>query len=347
MCRLFAYIGHEEALLEDVLVNPAHAIIRQVHDHYLPGLIPHGPEIPPKDVKAARKQADEQNKFFNIDGFGVAFYTNNSSEFTKTVTGPRPATYKSIAPAITDPTFLSLCANISSRAIVAHVRATSLSPVVVTNCHPFTFGRHTFAHNGYVSLFDKVRRELSLLIKEEYFASMRGTTDSEHIAALYMTHLDASSGDKGNAAERPFGVTEMRDALARAIKDVQDIQESTLTSEELTQAANSLNLVATDGEKLVAVRWRNHPSEQPPSLYVSTTAGITLNRKYPTHLEDSDPKEAVKGGSKHHLEQRKLGVEKEEHGLHIIVASEPTTFRPHEWTLLDKNHGKPFNLTGV
>lgn len=226
MCRLFAYIGHEEALLEDVLVNPAHAIIRQVHDHYLPGLIPHGPEIPPKDVKAARKQADEQNKFFNIDGFGVAFYTNNSSEFTKTVTGPRPATYKSIAPAITDPTFLSLCANISSRAIVAHVRATSLSPVVVTNCHPFTFGRHTFAHNGYVS-----------------FASMRGTTDSEHIAALYMTHLDASSGDKGNAAERPFGVTEMRDALARAIKDVQDIQESTLTSEELTQAANSLNNV--------------------------------------------------------------------------------------------------------
>lgn len=84
-----------------------------------------------------------------------------------------------------------------------------------------------------------------------------------------------------------------------------------------------------------------------PLLDVSTTAGITLNRKYPTHLEDSDPKEAVKGGSKHHLEQRKLGVEKEEHGLHIIVASEPTTFRPHEWTLLDKNHGKPFNLTGV
>lgn len=90
--------------------------------------------------------------------------------------------------------------------------------------------------------------------------------------------------------------------------------------------------------------------EEPSKRTTSVTLYVghhILNRKYPTHLEDSDPKEAVKGGSKHHLEQRKLGVEKEEHGLHIIVASEPTTFRPHEWTLLDKNHGKPFNLTGV
>jgi len=74
------------------------------------------------------------------------------------------------------------------------------------------------------------------------------------------------------------------------------------------------------------------------TLDVSTTAGTTLNRKYPSHLDGGDPTKAVKGGSEQHLEQRKRKLEKEEHALHVIVASEPTTFRRGEWTLLDKNH---------
>ena len=77
---------------------------------------------------------------------------------------------------------------------------------------------------------------------------------------------------------------------------------------------------------------------------MSTTAGITLNRKYPNQPDGGDPKQAVKGGSKEHLEQRKLKTEKEEHGLHVIVASEPTTFRANEWTLLEKNHGEYSNI---
>jgi glutamine amidotransferase len=72
---------------------------------------------------------------------------------------------------------------------------------------------------------------------------------------------------------------------------------------------------------------------------VSTTAGITLNRKFPGDA-NGDPRNAVKGNSKEHLKQRsKEKMEKEEHGLHVIVASEPTTFKPAEWTLLEKNHG--------
>ena len=44
---------------------------------------------------------------------------------------------------------------------------------------------------------------------------------------------------------------------------------------------NSLNLATTDGSQLVAFRFRNHAVEQPPSLYWSNKAGVTLNRKYP------------------------------------------------------------------
>jgi glutamine amidotransferase len=81
-----------------------------------------------------------------------------------------------------------------------------------------------------------------MLIKEEYFAAMKGTTDSEHIAALYMTYLDAGSGGAG---EKTFSVRAMRDALKIAIKDVQEVQKNVLTEQELAKAANSLNLVAS------------------------------------------------------------------------------------------------------
>jgi glutamine amidotransferase len=132
----------------------------------------------------------------------------------------------------------------SSNTILAHVRATSLSPVVQTNCHPFCFGRHAFAHNGSVALFDNVRRPLSDLIAHEYFAAMKGTTDSEHLAALYMTNLGEG------AEEKEFTVQEMRDAMANTIRTLQDTQKKVLSKDQLEKAANSLNLVASECRRL-------------------------------------------------------------------------------------------------
>jgi glutamine amidotransferase len=86
-----------------------------------------------------------------------------------------------------------------------------------------------------------------------------------------------------------------------------------------------LNLVTTDGTHLVAYRFRNHPTQQPPSLYCSTTAGITMNRKYPDH---PDNKEHVPTTNN----------KPSDHGNHVIVASEPTTYKEKEWNLIEKNH---------
>jgi len=88
--------------------------------------------------------------------------------------------------------------------------------------------------------------------------------------------------------------------------------------------ANSLNIGATDGEKMCAFRFRNHAVEQPPSLYYSTTAGVTMNRKYPDHPDGIENTSAYKKPS--------------EHGSHVIVASEPSTYKAKEWTLIEKNH---------
>lgn len=92
--------------------------------------------------------------------------------------------------------------------------------------------------------------------------------------------------------------------------------------------ANSLNVCATDGIRLVAIRARNHDTEQPPSLYWSTKAGVTLNRKYPG-LPTAEDGRVGQNPAAH--------KRPEEHGSHVIVASEPSTFQKREWEVIEKN----------
>jgi glutamine amidotransferase len=76
MCRWFAYISEfEPCLLEDVLLEPDHCIAKQVHEHYLPQLTAHSPDIR-EDAKEAERVAKEneiRNLLFNADGFGVGW----------------------------------------------------------------------------------------------------------------------------------------------------------------------------------------------------------------------------------------------------------------------------------
>lgn len=74
---------------------------------------------------------------------------------------------------------------------------------------------------------------------------------------------------------------------------------------------------------MVAMRIRNHATEQPPSLYWSTTQGVVLNRKFPDHPD----------GKENPLAQKRP----EQHGRHVIVASEPTTYDKEEWAVIEKN----------
>ncbi|MCJ1272306.1 hypothetical protein MMC21_000092 [Puttea exsequens] len=269
----FAYISDsEECLLEDVLVAPAHGLAKQVHDHFLPKLLSHDPnEITTEQEITAR------NRLFNVDGFGVAWYTAVASEFNADgVTVPHPALYKNAQPPLHDLNFRSICANTSSKAVFAHIRAATDTPVAGVNNHPFVFGRHTFMHNGMVSDFVSICRDMVDLMDDDAYANIHGSTDSEHFAALYITYL---TGGKGKASwEKQYTVLHMRDAMRKVVGTVVELQRKKLGAKA---QPNSLNLAATDGSQLVAFRFRNHATEQPPSLYYSTKAGVTLNRKYP------------------------------------------------------------------
>src|SRR5579871_6509315 len=134
MCRWFAYISPvEPCLLSDVLINPANAISKQCSQHYLPKLLPHHDETGLHDADALLRM---RNSLLNMDGLGVAWYTNATSNYIKDIEGPRPALYKSQAPPINDFNFRSLCQNTESYCVMAHIRASSGSVVSQPNCHP-------------------------------------------------------------------------------------------------------------------------------------------------------------------------------------------------------------------
>ena len=131
-------------------------------------------------------------------------------------------------------------------------------------------------HNGVVSDFVTISRDMVDLMDDDAYANIAGSTDSEHFAALYMTYLTDGKGKE--SWEKQYTVDQMRDAMRRTIGTVVQLQRKKLGNKA---EPNSLNLATTDGSQLVAFRFRNHAIEQPPSLYWSNTAGVTLNRKYP------------------------------------------------------------------
>lgn len=249
-------------------------------------------------------------------------YTEASSSYVKHVTGRRPALYKSQSPPINDFNFKSLCDNTETHCVFAHIRASSGSVVTQVNSHPFVFGRHVFMHNGVISNFSAIRRELTDLLSYDAYCNVLGSTDSEHAAALYITNL-TNHGDK-STWERPYSVNAMFAAMRKTIIQILQLQHDKLKEKN---TPNSLNFCTTDGTKLLAIRFRNHANQQPPSLYWSEFAGRTLNTKYPGH---PDGRELVN-------EEAVLKA-CEKIGKHTIVASEPTTYDENEWHLIKANH---------
>jgi len=358
MCRWFAYVSESEpCLLEDVLVTPAHALSKQVHEHYLPKLLSHDPSVHAEPTTEA--EITTRNRLFNVDGFGMAWYTETLSTFAPPISStsvPRaqlhPALYKTIQPPLHDSNFRSICSNTSSKVVFAHIRAATATAITPTNNHPFTFGIHTIMHNGYIADFQKIKRKMCESISQEAYEHIQGGTDTENFAALFMSFLCAGSAsltaedhEKGGARtpaawEDHHDVNQMRDALQRTIKTIITVQQIVLGSKA---QPNDLNIAVTDGRSLIACRFRNHATEQPPSLYYSNEAGVTLNRIYPDHPDGAaGPHGAAKehggrrpGGAEGHNPHARKGAE--EHGKHVIVASEPTTYRDQEWTLIKKN----------
>lgn len=345
MCRWFVYISRTEpCLLEDVLVTSSHSLSKQVHEHYLPKLLSHNPAIHAEPTTEAEITA--RNRLFNVDGFGMAWYTPTRSTFSppSSYSPLQPALYKSIQPPLHDANFRSICANTDSKVLLAHIRAATSTAITPTNNHPFAFGIHTIMHNGYIASFSRVKRRMCEAMCQEAYAHIQGGTDTEHFAALLMTMLCTMPSQAGDdqipSGWEEYHTTEqLEEALARTITTINTIQAEVLGTDA---GPNDLNIAITDGQSLVACRYRNHPAEQPPSLYYSTKAGVTLNRQYPDHPDGAEGPHKLANKSQkpqaaegHNPYARRKS---KDHGKHVIVASEPSTYRDQDWVLIEKNH---------
>jgi predicted glutamine amidotransferase len=172
MCRWNAYFGHP-LLIDELLFRMDHGLIDQSLHSRL------GVETT------------------NGDGFGLGWYGGANG---------RPGRYRSITPAWSDVNLRELAANLESPLFLAHIRATTGTPVQQTNCHPFRHRNWLFVHNGVINGFEEFRRELMLAVDPSLFDDVAGSTDSEVLFYLALTF--GLEDDPLGALERAVGFVE-------------------------------------------------------------------------------------------------------------------------------------------
>ncbi|MGI9367076.1 MAG: class II glutamine amidotransferase [Rhizobiaceae bacterium] len=184
MCRLIAYQG-PSVRLEDIVIRPSHSLIVQ------------------------SQVAEEAKLAVNGDGFGLAWYANHNrfrGDITESSCGTgegaaQAALYKEIMPAWANPNLLNLCRAIHAPSFITHVRASTFGGATYQNCHPFTHGSWSFAHNGQIGGFEKLRRPLENLLPDHLFRQRLGITDSELLFLLIMSlGLDEDQPDHPSVA---------------------------------------------------------------------------------------------------------------------------------------------------
>jgi len=218
MCRFIAYLG-EPILLSSLVTEPDHSIIHQSY------------------------RSRERPEPLNGDGFGLAWYVPRLSESA--------ALFKDTTPAWSNENLRQVARVVESDCIFAHVRAaTGGSPVSRLNCHPFSFGNLTFMHNGLIPEFGRMKRRLLEGLSNETYDSITGSTDSEHIFALFCEYY------RGGGAEG------MVEALLRTTARIEELRE-----ELKIERPCLLNFALTDGNVLLATRYSSDGSERANSLY--------------------------------------------------------------------------------
>lgn len=216
MCRWNAYFG-QPLVIDELLYRTPHSLIDQSLHSRL------GVETT------------------NGDGFGLGWYGTERKV---------PGRYRSVTPAWSDSNLRELAAHLESPLFLAHIRATTGTPVQQTNCHPFRHRNWLFVHNGVIEGFEEMRRELQFAVAPELFGDIRGSTDSETLFYLALTH--GLEEDPVGAVERAVGTVETV-ALGRGIAN-----------------AVQMTLGISDGERLWAIRYSTERRSR--TLFVSEDA---------------------------------------------------------------------------
>ncbi|MGE0680686.1 MAG: ergothioneine biosynthesis protein EgtC [Candidatus Binatia bacterium] len=224
MCRFVAYLG-QSTTLEHVISKPDHSLIVQSY-----------------------KPMEMTSGTVNADGFGVGWYNR--------AVDPTPCVYTNLSPIWSDRNLPSLSRHVASECIFANVRsATPGIAVDQSNCQPFAYKQFMCMHNGYIENFRfTLMRQIRETLRDEYYTAIGGSTDSEHLFALFLNYLHG----------QPVTVATVVDALHETINQL-------VTWADELDIRVALNLAVTDGACVVASRFSNKGVA--PSLYSLTDAG--------------------------------------------------------------------------
>jgi predicted glutamine amidotransferase len=225
MCRWLAYSG-SPVRLEELLLRPEHSLI---------------------DQSLASRMSPTTT---NGDGFGLGWYGDT----------PAPALFRSIEPAWNNRNLKDLARHLKSGLVFAHVRASTGTAVQQTNCHPFRHDRWLWMHNGLISGYRSVKRDLAFAVDPSLFAEIEGSTDSELF--FYLALSMGLEDDPMEAVERAVGFIE-KTGRAHGIDD-----------------PVTLTVATTEGERIWAFRYSSH--RQSRSLFYSTEVE-TLREQFPNN----------------------------------------------------------------
>lgn len=172
MCRWLAYSG-TPVLLGTILYKPSHSLI---------------------DQSLHSRMGVETT---NGDGFGVGWYRPDLET---------PAVVREIGPAWSNRNLREIADHVRSPLFFAHIRASTGTAVQQTNSHPFRHGRWMWMHNGAVTDFHRLRRDLVLAVDPALFPDLEGSTDSELMFFLALTF--GLEQDPPGAVARMAGLVE-------------------------------------------------------------------------------------------------------------------------------------------
>ena len=213
MCRWMAYSG-DPILVEDLLFRPKHSLIDQSLHSRLGATTTNG------------------------DGFGIGWYGG----------GPVPALFKSVDPAWNDQNLREIASQVRTPLFLAHVRASTGTPVQRTNCHPFRQGRWLWMHNGALRGFHETKRELLAAVDPSLFPDIEGSTDSEALFFLALTF---------GLVDDPFT------AVSRAVGFVEKVGREHGIDDPV-----QMTVATTNGESLWVFRYSSEGKSR--SLFFST-----------------------------------------------------------------------------
>lgn len=216
----------------------------------------------------------------------------------------------------------------TSSLIFAHVRATTEGNLSDQNCHPFSYKRLMFMHNGGIGSFKRIKRKLAMGLNERWFTSVQGSTDSEWAFALFLDNLDKAGIDLDK--DEGFGHTVLRKGILKTIERINALIKEVVGDEGVGEedSRSLLNFAVTDGESVVCSRYVSSRTDEAASLFWSSGTSWKATSLQPV----TEP-----GQKDYVMERRDKGSDI------VLVASEPLTFERGESLLRDSKalHHRP------